>query len=87
MTDAVGTSVTESFTLIENTPLVAAASAPGILCNGGTTVISTSASGGTYPYNGVTSTISGPGTFNYLLSDANGCRSSTIASLPTPLAC
>jgi len=99
VTDAVGSTMTQSFTLIEPTPLVASVDATEILCNGETSTVTVSATGGSFPYNGTTITTGlTPDTYSYTVADANGCRnvvSVTItepaelfaSAIPTPIEC
>ncbi len=54
--------------------ITASATAPAITCAGGTTTVSVTATGGTAPYvvSGDSLTV-GAGTYNYIVTDANGC--------------
>ncbi len=70
----------------EPTVLTATAIAGSILCNGGTTTVTVSASGGTAPYTG-TGTFTVPaGTHNYTVTDANGCSANTSVNVSEPTA-
>ncbi|HNW90091.1 MAG TPA: T9SS type A sorting domain-containing protein [Bacteroidales bacterium] len=62
---------------------VTATAAP-ILCNGGTTTVSVSATGGTAPYTGTGTFTVGAGTYNYTVTDANGCTATTSITLQEP---
>ena len=57
--------------------LVASSSAPQILCDGGTTTVTVSASGGIAPYIGTGTFTENEGTFDYTVTDVNGCTAST----------
>ena len=57
--------------------LVASSSAPQILCIGGMTDVTVSASGGVAPYSGAGTFTVNEGTYNYLITDNNGCTAST----------
>lgn len=74
VTDALGNSVSESFTLIQNPPLQTIVTAPPILCNGGVTTIVVSAVGGAMPYSGLNTYDAVPGVYYFTVADANGCR-------------
>jgi hypothetical protein len=84
VTDAVGcTGISQPVTLTQPTAISSNASAGTILCNGGTTVLSASASGGTgslqylWSNGGTASTTTvQAGTYTLTITDANGCTSS-----------
>ncbi|WP_347839516.1 HYR domain-containing protein [uncultured Draconibacterium sp.] len=97
--DCPGTPI--SFTLTVTAPIIASSSispSDSILCNGGTAIVTLSASGGTAPYsftfNGVTKTngtFTGiiAGNYNWSVTDANSCgpeTGSVIVTEPNPLA-
>ncbi|NVK63359.1 MAG: HYR domain-containing protein, partial [Flavobacteriales bacterium] len=85
VTDANGTSVTQSVTLVENPPVQAVPTATPILCYGGTSTITVSATGGTAPYAGInTYSNMGPGTYQFTVADANGCRSRQPLTITEP---
>jgi hypothetical protein len=68
--------------------LTASATTQGdILCNGGTTSVIVSASGGTVPYNGTGTFTAGSGTHDYTVTDKNGCSSTATITIsePTPV--
>jgi hypothetical protein len=52
VTDANGCTSTTSITITEPAALVASSSATAILCNGGSSTVTVSATGGTAPYTG-----------------------------------
>src|SRR5204862_1199 len=65
----------------------ASSSNTAILCHGGTSTVTVSATGGTSPYTGT-----GPqtplqaGTYSYTVTDANGCTASTTGDITEPSA-
>ena len=98
VTDATGTSVTSSVTLIQNPPVQAIATPSPILCYGGVSNVVVTATGGTTPVNGLTWYDVVPGTYYFTVADANGCRDRDtitvteppildISATPTPIAC
>ncbi|PLX33513.1 MAG: hypothetical protein C0600_00335 [Ignavibacteria bacterium] len=84
VTDDMNCSVTETITIAEPAQLVVLASAPPILCNGETTTISVTATGGTPPYSGTGNFTVGSGSYTYVVTDANGCSDSASLSLSEP---
>ncbi|MFM9004604.1 MAG: SprB repeat-containing protein, partial [Flavobacteriales bacterium] len=89
VTDASLQTATATCTVSQPTQVVAAAVVNGaILCNGGTTTVTVSATGGTGPYNGTGTFTVGAGTYTYNVTDANGCPASVSVSVtePEPLA-
>src|SRR6185436_15859901 len=92
--DANGCTATKPLTISEPSLLVADASAGTILCNGGTTTITASGSGGTgaytYSTNGsvfqVSPTFSGAGAGSYTITvkDANGCTATQPLTISEP---
>jgi len=62
------------------------ASAGTIACNGGTTTVTVSATGGTAPYSGTGSFTVSAGSYSYTALDANGCSSTTSVSVSEPSA-
>ena len=66
-------STTQTFTIGQPTVLDASASSGSIACNGGSTTVTVSATGGTAPYSGTGSFTVGAGTYSYTVTDANGC--------------
>lgn len=80
VTDANGATANAGATIIEPTELVSSAvQGDPILCNGGTTTVTVSATGGTPPYGGTGTFTVGAGTYDYTVSDDHGC--SAIASI------
>ena len=84
VTDANGCTETTSISVTEPSLLSASSTSGEILCNGGTTTVTVSASGGTAPYSGDgTSTVTA-GNYNYTVTDANGCTASTSIVVTEP---
>ena len=92
--DASGCTATQALTINEPTLLVAGASAGTILCNGGTTTITASGSGGTpgYTYStngtvfqpGTTFSGAGAGSYTITVKDASGCTASQALTISEP---
>ena len=55
-----------------------------ILCYGGSTTVSVSATGGTAPYVGTGDFTVGAGTYSYLVTDDKGCSTSTSITVTEP---
>jgi parallel beta-helix repeat protein len=74
--------------IVPVTPLDALASAGTISCNGGTTTVVVSATGGTSPYTGIGSFSVAAGTFKYFVTDAKGLKDSVsvVVAQPTAIA-
>ncbi|MBK6989753.1 MAG: hypothetical protein IPH33_16830 [Bacteroidetes bacterium] len=69
--------------IVNEAPVVTATSTP-ILCNGGTSTVTVSATGGTSPYTGEGTFTVSAGTHNYSVSDALGCLGSTSITVTEP---
>ena len=83
--DANGCSATTTITVTQPAVLAATATIISpILCNGGTAQVQVSAIGGSLPYSGTGIFTVVSGTFNYLVTDANGCNANTSISVPQP---
>ncbi|MCF8424524.1 MAG: lamin tail domain-containing protein [Bacteroidia bacterium] len=87
VTDANGCSANTSINVSQPSALIANSSASSILCNGGTAVVNVSANGGTGAYVGTGDNTVAAGSYNYTVTDANGCSASTsiVVSEPTAL--
>ena len=66
------------------TELIATVAANPILCNGETTEVTVSASGGNPPYSGTGTFTVGAGSHSYIVSDENGCEFEVSISIPEP---
>lgn len=86
VTDAANFSKTFSFTITEPAAIVAATSAAPILCNGGTTVATVSATGGVSPYTGTGTYVVYAGSYTYTVTDAKGCTSTASITVTQPAA-
>ncbi len=85
VTDANGCIASSAMITLTAPPqLTAASSATPILCNGGTSTITVTGAGGTPPYSGVGILQRGVGTYNFVVTDANGCTASTSISITQP---
>ena len=71
---------------VPTTPLDALASAGSINCNGGTTTVVVSATGGTSPYTGTGSFTVAVGNYTYFVTDANGLKDSVSIAVAEPTA-
>src|SRR5439155_928621 len=87
--DSHGCTATASIIVTEPSALSAGSTVvSNVSCNGGSNgSVNVSASGGTAPYSG-TGTFSGltAGTCNYTVTDANGCTTTTSATISEPSA-
>jgi len=86
VTDANGCLSTTNVSISQPTALTANAAATNILCNGGNSTVTVTATGGTSPYNGTGSFTVNAGTYTYNIADANGCTTTTNATVSEPSA-
>ncbi len=84
--DANGCTATTSGTIIQPTLLVASSSATPILCYGGSSTVTVSASGGTGLITGTGSFTVSAGDYSYTVTDANGCTATTSGTISQPSA-
>jgi hypothetical protein len=85
VTDSNGCSDVVSVTVTEPTaPLNSVATAGTILCNGETTTVAVTATGGTAPYTGTGTFTVGAGAYNYTVTDANGCTFDVSGTITEP---
>src|SRR6185369_1930197 len=73
--DANNNAVTATVTIIQPSQLTASATNGNILCNGGTTTVNVTATGGTSPYSGTGIFTVGAGAYSFTVTDAHGCTS------------
>jgi hypothetical protein len=66
--------------------LSASASKTAILCNGGSSTVTVSATGGTAPYQGTGTFSRSAGTYSFTVTDANSCTSTTTGNITQPSA-
>ncbi len=84
VTDARGCSASTLVTVAPPPTISVTATAPSLLCNGGTTIVTVTASGGTAPYSGTGSFPRGAGTYTFTVTDANGCVGQASITITTP---
>lgn len=84
VTDANGCSSITEIVVEEPAELSASSSATPILCNGGESTVTVSASGGTEPYSGTGDFAVGAGSHEFTVTDANGCSASTSIEISEP---
>jgi len=84
VSDASGQVKSTFCTITQPTLLVASASTGTILCNGGTTTVDVSATGGTAPYTGIGSFTVGAGSYSYTVTDANNCSKQVSVEVSEP---
>ncbi len=87
VTDANSCVGTASVVVTEPTAIVVSYSETGVLCNGGTSSVTISATGGTPAYTGEGTFTQSAGTTVYTVTDANSCSStvSVVVTEPTAL--
>jgi hypothetical protein len=73
-----------SGTITEPNALSPSSSATPILCNGGNSTVTVSATGGTAPYSGTGAFSHAAGTYSYTVTDSNGCMASTTGNITQP---
>lgn len=86
VTDAKSCVATVSITITQPTVLNAQITGGPILCNGGTTILTVSGTGGTPSYTGIGSYTVSQGIHSYTVSDNNGCTATTSVNLSEPTA-
>src|SRR5205823_7644252 len=84
VTDSNGCTATTPALLDALPILTASSSNTAILCHGGSSTVSVSASGGTQPYSGTESFTHGAGTYSVTVTDSNGCTETTTANITEP---
>src|SRR3989449_3248668 len=73
-------------TITEPSAVVASSSNTAILCHGGSSTVTVSATGGTGPYTGDGTFSHAAGTYSYTVTDANSCTSTTTGDITEPSA-
>src|SRR5207248_10295858 len=66
--------------------LVASSSNTPILCHGGSSTVTVSATGGATPYSGTGTFTRSAGTYSFTVTDANSCTSTTTVDITQPRA-
>ena len=84
VTDDNGCTYSTTITVDEPPLLVPSSTSGEILCFGGTTTVTVSATGGTPPYVGTGDYTVTVGTYTYDVTDANGCTYSTTITVDEP---
>ncbi|MFL5764470.1 MAG: GEVED domain-containing protein [Bacteroidia bacterium] len=85
VTDANSCTATSSVTVTEPTALAVSYTESGVMCNGGTSTITISATGGTPAYTGTGAQAPvTAGTYSYTVTDANGCMSTQSVTVTEP---
>lgn len=82
--DANGCTKTNNFVITQPSVLNASAISGTIACNGGSTTVTVSATGGTAPYSGTGNFTAVAGTHNYTITDANGISQSVGVTITQP---
>jgi gliding motility-associated-like protein len=86
VTDAHNCSAIAMGTVLNPVPIYASVTAGNILCNGGTTTITVTGSGGTLPYHGIGTFTVTTGIYHYSITDAYGCAASGDVTVTEPAA-
>lgn len=84
VTDANGCISSIGVSTSEPDSLIITQSHTAILCNGGNSIVTINATGGTGPYSGTGDFTQGVGDATYVVTDANGCSSSIKLNLAEP---
>jgi len=84
VTDANSCTATTTGNITQPTALSASSSNTAILCNGGSSTVTVSATGGTAPYNGTGTFSRSAGTYSFTVTDANSCTATTTGNIPQP---
>src|SRR6266536_771464 len=84
VTDAHSCPATTTGTIADQPAVVASSSNTAILCHGGNSIVTVSATGGTGSYNGTGTFSHAAGTYSYTVTDANSCTSTTTGDITQP---
>ena len=84
VTDANGCTATTSVTITDPPQLIASSTFTPVLCNGGISTVTVSATGGTGSYSGIGEHITYAGAYSYTVTDSNGCSSVTSGTVTQP---
>ncbi len=84
VTNANGCTASTTMNVTEPAVLAASANFTAIACNGGSSTVTVSATGGTPPYTGTGDFVATAGTNTFTVTDANGCATSMTVSVPEP---
>src|SRR5439155_1047515 len=86
VTDANSCTSTTTGTITEPSAVDATSSHTAILCNGGNSTVTVSATGGTGAYSGTGTFSHAAGTYSYTVTDAHGCTATTTGTITQPSA-
>jgi SprB repeat/Secretion system C-terminal sorting domain len=81
VTDAAGCTASVTTAITQPSRLVASTSSDIVRCNDGTATVVIAATGGTAPYTGTGAFKRGRGTWNFTVTDANGCTAVTSITI------
>src|SRR5439155_1289954 len=84
VTDANSCTSTTTGTITQPDAVDASSSHTAILCNGGDSTVTVSATGGTGAYSGTGTFSHAAGTYSYTVTDANSCTSTTTGTITQP---
>ncbi len=84
VTNPEGCTATKDITITEPSKLVAQVDYTKILCTGGSTTITISASGGVFPYKGTNTYTKKAGDYSYVVSDKNRCTDTAHGTITEP---
>ncbi|CAN5501137.1 hypothetical protein BH10BAC2_BH10BAC2_28630 [soil metagenome] len=85
VTDSNGCPSVKTINIKEPAKLIANSSAAPVLCNGDGTSVTVSVTGGTAPYTGTGNFMAKAGSYNYTVTDANGCQATSPLTIAEPL--
>src|SRR4029079_1704657 len=86
VTDDNGCTATTTGDISQPSAVTASSTYDPILCNGGSTIVTVSAGGGTGTINGTGTFSHGAGTYSYTVTDANGCTATKTGNITQPSA-
>jgi gliding motility-associated-like protein len=81
VTDGFGCTASGSVIITQPTQLVVSETHAAIVCNGGSSTVTISASGGVAPYTGTGTFSRAVGTFSFAVTDSNGCTASVTTTI------
>src|SRR5439155_1105765 len=84
VTDANSCSATTTGNITQPSAIVPSSTNTAILCNGGNSIVTVSATGGTGPYTGTGTFSHSAGTYSYTVTDANSCTATTTGDITQP---
>ncbi len=82
--DSKGCIAIKSITINQPSAVSVSASAGTILCNGGTTTVTVSATGGTPGYTGTGTFTKAAGTYTFTVTDSKGCKGTKTITISQP---